>query len=473
MGYTPVPFAGRGRLSDLVREQGRNRAESELRRGDISAQMWAGLGNTIANTVGQIAQQRQDAPRRAMQDEAARLELEQARAAQQARQQSNAQEQALRELFAGEQLPDPRAVMRVVGPERGAQIVQGLSALQSLQTKSFTDGRVVLRDLMRGLNALPEGMRAETYPAIRQQAVAAGVIGEQDAPEVYDPNWWKQAVSYGQQPEKQEGFTLKPGDVRFGPDGQQIANVPEPQKAPEGFTLSEGQVRYGPGGKVIARGPAKPVGGGSDNEPLVPIPGPNGTTVYGRRSQAVGLPIPSTNAKPASGLEKRALNFFNRARQADVDLEEMEPQIAGMGLAGQTYMAIAPNFAQTELGQRYTQAQRAFTEARLRKDSGAAIPEQEFENDRKTYFAQPGDSPETLEQKRRGRAAVLASLGFESGQALGEFVGDRDEAQRIVGGYKDRSTKKGKVTVTAPDGSKHDFATQAEADTFKKLAGIN
>ncbi len=156
----------------------------------------------------------------------------------------------------------------------------------------------------------------------------------------------------------------------------------------------------------------------------------------------IANPQPSSGtSKPASGLEKRALNFFNRARQADGDLEALEEQIQGMSTAEQYRMQYAPNIAQSGTGQSYVQAQRAFTEARLRKDSGAAIPDQEFKNDRQTYFAQPGDSKATLEQKRRARAAVLASLGFESGQALGEFEGDGEAAKRIVDDYKARSGK--------------------------------
>lgn len=154
-----------------------------------------------------------------------------------------------------------------------------------------------------------------------------------------------------------------------------------------------------------------------------------------------GAKRPAGADKPSSGQQKRALGFFNRAQQADNDLEGLEPEIAKMGLAGQTWQQVMPNFLQTDRGQLYTQAQRAFTEARLRKDSGAAIPEQEFANDRRTYFVQPGDSEATIAQKRRARGAMLASLGFESGQALGEFLGDADEAKTLIDGYKSRSTK--------------------------------
>lgn len=198
----------------------------------------------------------------------------------------------------------------------------------------------------------------------------------------------------------------------------------------------------------------KPTASSADTGPLESVIGPDGTPILMTRTQALGRRRASGSDKAASGLEKRALNFFNRAKQADEDVEPIEADIAKLSLAGQARLQWAPNFAQTQLGQVYTQAQRAFTEARLRKDSGAAIPPHEYAADKQTYFAQPGDSPDTLAQKRRGRAAVLASLGFESGQALSEFLGGPDDAKAVVESYKIRSAR---PTATAPVGTKRTF----------------
>lgn len=175
------------------------------------------------------------------------------------------------------------------------------------------------------------------------------------------------------------------------------------------------------------------------SEPLMPIVGADGKTRYGTRAEARGTVVPAGAEKPSSGVQKRALAFYNRAAQADKDLEALESGVQKMGLVDQGRLKFAPNFAQTEQGQLYNQAQRAFTEARLRKDSGAAIPENEFESDRTTYFPQPGDTVANLEQKRRARAAMLASLAFESGQALGEFIGDPEEAKSLIESYRQRA----------------------------------
>ncbi len=140
------------------------------------------------------------------------------------------------------------------------------------------------------------------------------------------------------------------------------------------------------------------------------------------------------SGKPSTGIQKTALGFFNRAKQATEELEHTEDAIAGAGLLTQGWMNVAPNFAQSAQMQQYRQAQRAFTEARLRKESGAAIPPQEFKNDEQTYFVQPGDTAATVAQKRRARAATLAGFAFQAGPALGEFYGD--DATGLIDTYK-------------------------------------
>ena len=89
----------------------------------------------------------------------------------------------------------------------------------------------------------------------------------------------------------------------------------------------------------------------------------------------------------------------------------------------------APNVFQTRDQQRYRQAQRTFTEARLRKESGAAIPLAEYENDSRTYFAQPGDTPQVRTQKRQARQTVLNGLKFAAGRAYDEFYGSSSSGQ--------------------------------------------
>lgn len=66
-------------------------------------------------------------------------------------------------------------------------------------------------------------------------------------------------------PKKPEAFTLKPGEVRYGPDGKQQVTAPQPEEKPAPFTLTPGGKRYDSAGNVIAEAPDKP-----EPQPRVP-----------------------------------------------------------------------------------------------------------------------------------------------------------------------------------------------------------
>jgi len=132
----------------------------------------------------------------------------------------------------------------------------------------------------------------------------------------------------------------------------------------------------------------------------------------------------STPPKAPTGGERDSFRFFQRMNSSAEDLERLEDVITGLSLDQQARLKFAPNFALTSDMRLYRQAQRAFTEARLREDSGAAIPESEFENDRQTYFVQPGDDEAVAAQKERARTVALEALRTASANAYWEFFGE-------------------------------------------------
>lgn len=139
--------------------------------------------------------------------------------------------------------------------------------------------------------------------------------------------------------------------------------------------------------------------------------------------KAPAAPKPAAS-KPSTGSEKQTLSYYNRMKTAEETIQALEGKMANMPLPQQYQMRYAPNQFQSSDQQKYRQAQRAFTEARLRKESGAAIPQGEYDTDAQTYFAQPGDSPEVRAQKRAARKSVLDGLKFSSGRAYEEFYGE-------------------------------------------------
>jgi hypothetical protein len=139
-------------------------------------------------------------------------------------------------------------------------------------------------------------------------------------------------------------------------------------------------------------------------------------------------------AKPPTGAERRTLNFLMRADDASQTLNGIEDKIQKSGTASKAQMKYMPGILQTKDQQIYEQAQRQFTEARLRKDSGAAIKEEEYKADQRTYFVQPGDSDAVVKRKRLARGVILKALRQESGRAYDEFYGESANSGGAVGG---------------------------------------
>lgn len=166
---------------------------------------------------------------------------------------------------------------------------------------------------------------------------------------------------------------------------------------------------------------------------LVQVMGPDGKVIYVREDDAVGSQAPPKGGtKAVTGAERQTLAYYNRAKEAVDTLtaqgpkgQSLEDRISRQGTVSQLWGKAAPSLLQSGDQQAYQQAQRAFTEARLRKESGAAIPPAEFENDARTYFAQPGDKPETIAQKRKMRQTVLEGLKYSAGKAVDEYYGEQ------------------------------------------------
>jgi len=329
--------------------------------------------------------------------------------------------------------PDPRQVIGIYGIEKGPAIFKAWESLQSPEP----DLNVVLA----GFEAARPEVRALGWPLARHHLIKGG-IPETQVPQDYDDGWY-QRFKGALKPEKApESFTLSEGQTRFGPDGKPLAAVAPKAPTPQGFTLGAGEVRYGADGKPIASRPPKPEAPKAPQIERIETVDENGKPVTKFVTPKVGdaYAKPTGAGKPATGQQRKALGFFNRAKEAGEIASSLE-EGKTISPAAIKYTPELLNFLRSSPDQAYIQAQRAFTEARLRKDSGAAVPKHEYETDAVTYFAQPGDDEATKAQKRAGRNAILASIGFESGDALREFYGD--EAEGMIEGYKSASKAQG------------------------------
>ncbi len=75
--------------------------------------------------------------------------------------------------------------------------------------------------------------------------------------------------------------------------------------------------------------------------------------------------------------------------------------------------------------QQYIQSSRESMAALLRKDTGAAVTDTEFELYFPMYYPQPGDSPEVVKQKRAARKDLALGLARGSGPAFKRMFPNR------------------------------------------------
>jgi hypothetical protein len=75
------------------------------------------------------------------------------------------------------------------------------------------------------------------------------------------------------------------------------------------------------------------------------------------------------------------------------------------------------NYMQSSEYQKYDQASRDFINGVLRRESGAAISQSEFDNAYRQYLPRPGDSKEVLAEKQRNRQEAIAGIAGGGGQS--------------------------------------------------------
>lgn len=163
---------------------------------------------------------------------------------------------------------------------------------------------------------------------------------------------------------------------------------------------------------------------------------PDGVVAFNPRTRQT-VPLMGADGKPIQGgkglneSQGKAAGMAMRAQTAHDLLSDLEaagtktPGLIKQGVGGVPFvggaLAMGVNALPTWAGgpsgsqQQVEQAQRDFVNAALRVESGASINDSEFENARKQYFTQPGDSPAAIEQKRRNRETEIESLKMQAG----------------------------------------------------------
>lgn len=128
--------------------------------------------------------------------------------------------------------------------------------------------------------------------------------------------------------------------------------------------------------------------------------------------------------KPPTEAQSQSSGFASRVVASNQIFDKLSSRITKLSPAKYKLERLKPNFLKSAEVQQQEQAERDFINAVLRRESGAAISESEFENARLQYFLQPGDSKQVLEQKRQNRKRVEQSLINAAGPAWEQVVSD-------------------------------------------------
>jgi hypothetical protein len=123
------------------------------------------------------------------------------------------------------------------------------------------------------------------------------------------------------------------------------------------------------------------------------------------------VPVPGFQ-KPLNDVQAKAQLFGTRMQEADKILGELEKSGKTFSTPGANLPIVggAVNMFNSEQGQMLDQAKRDFTNAVLRRESGAAIAPSEFDSANKQYFPQPGDSDKVIAQKARARQIAVQGI---------------------------------------------------------------
>jgi hypothetical protein len=178
-----------------------------------------------------------------------------------------------------------------------------------------------------------------------------------------------------------------------------------------------------------------------NNPTPVQIPGqstqPNNPFSYGKQNEK----------------QSQDAGYANRMFRAEGVLRDPKysGSVQGLGGAWNSSMAAAgaPTFMNSENYQVFDQASRDFINAVLRRESGAAISQSEFDNAYKQYLPKLGDSDKVLKEKQRNRQATLASIAGGGGPAYKPPFTFGPNGELVPTGNAQQGVTKPRVTAPA------------------------
>ena len=144
----------------------------------------------------------------------------------------------------------------------------------------------------------------------------------------------------------------------------------------------------------------------------------------------------AAEGKKPTESEQKAYGFAQRMEFSDQVIKELEtkalaegqdptilyPTVTSQAASG---VPLVGNYLRTKtlspVQQQYRQAQENWIRANLRKESGAVISPQEMDDEIRTYFPQPGESSEVIQQKQLARQVTQDAMKTSAGAIYRPF----------------------------------------------------
>lgn len=412
-------FDPRTRLGDYARREGRDTADAMRRSGDLSAQMWSGIGGAVSGTLRDIAAYPEQQRARQRDDLKLQREEQAYQTAEQAKQADAAKAQRLQQLVKehGGRVPSDR-LLQEFGAEDAADI-----------SKAFDS----------------------VFP----------------------------------KPKEEEAYTLNPGDVRFK-GNQQIASVPKPE--PPQRPVAPGSIEQqiadalgkGDQATVIRLTKAASLAAGARRAPEKAGPGDGGQrkrmvdAVMGNPSLWDDL-TPTVKGDLAADLASAGFNGFGK-RLSDGTIKQLSESKAAIQSLRDLRTTLQENeqyigpVAGLQALNPYSDAKKAEAKINLvRQRVGKALEggvlRKEDEEKYKTILSTLRDEPTTAIYKVDNLIETLEN-------DLATFADEQRSAGRRMPAKAESSGDAGGVSVKTPDGQTFTFPNKAQADAFRKRAGI-
>jgi len=166
-----------------------------------------------------------------------------------------------------------------------------------------------------------------------------------------------------------------------------------------------------------------------------PIPGPEARSMIGPDGKPPPIGMTLNQARDAGYRYKdetlnesqgNATMFYNRAREMDAALSSSNYNPTGVQ-ATFDRLATGPaltNWMASGEGQAYINQGKNFVAAVLRKESGAAITNEEWATGQQLYVDMPGDSAELRAQKAQNRKLAIEGLQVAAGPGVARIGGN-------------------------------------------------